>query len=36
MIEIIKKEKQTNPGQSRMSEVYIKFKLKYFKDLKYI
>ena len=29
MIDIIKKENQTNPGQSIMSKVYINFKLKY-------
>ena len=36
MIDIIKEEKQTNLGKSRMPEVYINFNFKYFKDLKYI
>ena len=36
MIDIIKKEKQTNLGKSRTPKVYIKFNLKYNKDLEYI
>ena len=36
MIDIIKEEKQTNPGQPRKSEAYKNFNLKYNKDLKYI
>ena len=36
IIDIIKEEKQTNPGQLRKSGAYKNFNLKYNKDLKYI